>query len=516
MIDFFTEPYKDELIYSAIARYHFYSGNVDYKDTIEECFGKRSMIPTFEFGGRLDYLSEELGGRYTSEMILNNHTIFPYYAPFMDKEQRDAVVEYIKFNGSNSIYTKLGIIAGSICKKSYIYYCPICANKDIERYGEAYIHREHQLQGIIVCPHDGCLLEKYSIKKLDISRIEYIRLERNLLNLEVNKMKINNYDKHLKLSKNVYYLLITNLDKVSKGDLSKRYKYFLYKKGLARETGTVKQRKLYEEFISYYGYEFLESLESNLDYDNEYNWLKVLARKSKRLSHPLRHLLLIEFLCKDIEEFFAIEVTKKDKRIKKKEYSSNDANLIKLNNYKIAVLQEMKRNEGLNRTKLREKLKKEYTYLYRYDKKWLVNNLPSKSKFISNNERVDWAQRDKYYLELLKERYKELSLSKEPIRITKGALAKTLGILANVEKKIDKLPMTEKFLGDMCESVEEFQIKRCKWAIDKCLENDEEIKLWRIQRIAAVRTNQFNKIKGKLLKYIKGKEMGETNGENAD
>lgn len=56
MIDFFTDPYKDELIYSAIARYHFYSGNADFKDTIEECFGKRSMASTFELGGRLDYL----------------------------------------------------------------------------------------------------------------------------------------------------------------------------------------------------------------------------------------------------------------------------------------------------------------------------------------------------------------------------------------------------------------------------------------------------------------------------
>ena len=57
MLDFFTNPYKDELIYSTIARYHFYSGNVDFRDTIEECFGKRTMIPSFEIGGKFEYLS---------------------------------------------------------------------------------------------------------------------------------------------------------------------------------------------------------------------------------------------------------------------------------------------------------------------------------------------------------------------------------------------------------------------------------------------------------------------------
>ena len=56
VIHFFTDPYKDELIYSAIARYHFYSGNTDYKDTLEECLGKRSAIPTLEIGDNLEYL----------------------------------------------------------------------------------------------------------------------------------------------------------------------------------------------------------------------------------------------------------------------------------------------------------------------------------------------------------------------------------------------------------------------------------------------------------------------------
>ena len=64
MLDFFTDPYKDELLYSAIARYHYYSGNNDYKDTIEECFGKRTMVPVFEFGGRLEFPASQLSSAF--------------------------------------------------------------------------------------------------------------------------------------------------------------------------------------------------------------------------------------------------------------------------------------------------------------------------------------------------------------------------------------------------------------------------------------------------------------------
>ena len=43
------------------------------------------------------------------------------------------------------------------------------------------------------------------------------------------------------------------------------------------------------------------------------------------------------------------------------------------------------------------------------------------------------------------------------IRITKGSLAKPLGNLANIEKKLELLPLTKKFFEEVCESVEAFE-----------------------------------------------------------
>lgn len=90
------------------------------------------------------------------------------------KARKEELLEEIKYSDGSGLYTKLGMVAGSICKKERIYYCPCCAKKDIDDYGEAYIHREHQLQGVFVCPHDVAELKKYSVDKTNFVLCQYL------------------------------------------------------------------------------------------------------------------------------------------------------------------------------------------------------------------------------------------------------------------------------------------------------------------------------------------------------
>ncbi|WP_197546389.1 TnsD family Tn7-like transposition protein [Clostridium botulinum] len=590
---FFTDPYKDELIYSAIARYHFYLGNIDYKDTLEELFGKRSIVPSLEIGSNFDVLAKNLGDKYTSEIIIKDHTIFPFYSPFLPKVRKEELIEEIKHKDGNGIYTKLGMVAGSICKKNGIYYCPCCAEKEINQYGEPYIHREHQLQGVYICPHDETKLKKYPVDKTNSSRIEFIRLDKKLLDYSnITLLDNKHYDKLYKISKDAYYLLQANLENVSKEKLLEKYRNMLYEKGLITLSKRVKQKELYEEFISFYGKEFLELMESSIDNDDEYNWLRVVTRNLKRTVHPIRHLLLINFLEDDIEKFFkdinkelqvfgegpwpclnkiadhykqnvvndlkitadyktrvpvgtftckcgfvysrkgpdkSVEDRFKIGRIKEfgvvwedklKGYLEEEKyglrelarlmqcdpkTIIKFDRlfeinyfkskiksaekskkvisddveevYKESILKIIKMNPMVSRTQIREMCKKEYIYLYRSDKNWLFNNLPKKTKSNNHILKVDWNKRDRKVLTLIKATYKELLDEKIPIRITKSSIGKASGLLSILEKNIDKLTMTEKYLSEITETVEEFQIRRCKRIIDNKIHNNEDIKL---------------------------------------
>ncbi|NMM62210.1 transposase [Clostridium sp. P21] len=616
---FFTDPYKDELVYSAIARYHYYTGNLDCRDTLEETFGNRNTIPSLEIGSNINTLAKNLGGKYTAKYIIDNHTIFPFYSPFLPMQRKRELTKEIKCKDGKGIYTKLGLVSGSICKKIGIYYCPCCASNELKTYKEAYIHREHQLQGIYVCPHHGVKLKKYVIDKTNSSRIEFIRLNEKLLDLRSINLANKNYeDKLFKISKDAYNLLQMDLHFISKEKVLEKYQNLLYEKGLTTPSKRIKQNELYEEFIAFYGEQFLELMESSIDNYNEYNWLRVVTRDLSRTVHPIRHLLLINFLVNDINEFFKginkefnpfgagpwpclnkvadhykmdvvtdLKITSDYKtrlpvgtfkcdcgfmysrkgpdnhendrykigRIKsfgglwesklKKylrqgyglrelarlmccdpktilkfdallgvNYFNRHRSLVNvevkekignsniLEKYKEVILQIVVQNPTSTRTEIREMCGKEYMYLYRNDKEWLQRNLMNKNKVAKGNKKVDWIKRDEEIIDLIKDKYKELLSEETPVRITKFGIGRSLGILTTLVNNIYRLPRTEKYLKEITETVEEFQIRRCKKIIDRKLKNDEDIRIWKIQRTAAIRGEDFEKIKEKILDYI--------------
>lgn len=117
MLTFFTDPYINELLYSTFARYHHYAGNIDLLDTLEELFGKRTVIPNLYLGSNLDYLCGQIEGKYNVEDLIENHTIFPYYNPFLPMERKISLLNNMKYGNCEGIYTSLGFAAGGICRK---------------------------------------------------------------------------------------------------------------------------------------------------------------------------------------------------------------------------------------------------------------------------------------------------------------------------------------------------------------------------------------------------------------
>ncbi|MER2007753.1 MAG: TnsD family Tn7-like transposition protein [Psychrobacillus sp.] len=604
MLPFFTNPYPNELIYSAIARYHFYSGNIDCKDTLEELFDNRSVIPSVGIGSYFSVLAEKLGAQYSVESLLANHTIYPYYASFLSKQRQQEILNDVKDDGK-ALYTRLGIVAGSICIKNGIYYCAICAKLDTEQYGEPYIHREHQLQGIDYCPHHEVLLRAYSVTK--DSRIKYTRFELRYMNLS----DIYETDPHKEVSvylaKQAYKLLHLPLHSLSREDINSKYKALLREYNLITASNRVLQHELYQAFKITFSNDFLKCYQSELSEEDEYNWLKVLTRNMKRHVHPFRHLLFIYFLKHDIEDLVVftkdidafgkgpfpclnksashyqqliiqkVEVTKDyksksligtftcscgfiyarkyttdmfeigrvkafgsvwieklktleqeklsiramakilgvdSKTIKRhlsgsvelKQTASHGQSVDKLSQYKKELLNEIWQNPGLSRTELRKKLPKQYMYLYRNEKSYLESMLPKVQRRNKPTTSVNWSKRDQQYVQRIKRLYLKLIQEPKPIRITKSVLGRRLGILANLERHLDKLPKTNKLLHDITESVPEFQLRRCYKIIDELLKQNNTIDIWRIQAVAAIKSHHFHEIKPRLKRYIEMKQ----------
>lgn len=613
MLSFFTEPYPDELIYSAIARYHFYSGNIDCKDTLEEVFQSRNVIPSVEIGSHFSSLAKQIGSNYSVESLLAKHTIYPFYAPFLLKERQQQIMLDVQGDG-RGLYARLGNVAGGICKKDGLYYCPYCAQVDIGKFGEPYIHREHQLQGIDFCAHHELSLKKYPFDPLMKSRIEYIRFDAKNLNLNLsvpNEVESKDYlEVQIKLANMAYQLSQVDVTVFSRDVINQKYRNRLRDLNLVTVKNRVRQVELFQAFSLKFPKGFLEKYESEIDVENEYNWLKVITRNLKRHVHPFRHLLLIYFLDHDVESFLQVNVDtgpfgsgpwpclnkaakhynqnviskvkvtrdfKSNKPIgnfecscgfiyarKGPDSSPNDLYRIgrtksfgdvwqtklhelgseghysqreiarmlgvdsrtikkylaletniqpllsgndfsRMEAYREQVLIGIQQYPNYSRTEIRQCYPKQYIYLYRYDKRWLFEQLPVKQVKLLSTKIIDWEERDRAYLSKVKILYKELNILDKPIRLTITLVGKRLGILANLEKNLDKLPQTENYLNKIKESTQQFQFRRCCKIIDRMLLENETVILWKIQRSCAVRTSHFHAIKPQLEGYLQMK-----------
>jgi len=302
MIPFFTFPYQDEILYSVVARYHYYCGNKSFRDTLGELFGSRTIIPSLLFPSRLGNFASRVSclDVISWEQYLEKNTMLPFYAPFMPNEKLEEIKASMKNGDGKGIHTKVGFVASSLCKTSGIKYCPVCVSKDIEDCGEPYFHRTHQLQGIFVCPKHSCLLKEYPTTKNDFSRIGFIRLKAENLDLTVNFESEELSKQLIRIAQAGNELgqipLKFNIDMVQK-----RYYSLLDHDGYVTPGGSIKQRQLSEKFRKYYGDTLLEKLESRINWDP--NWLQMITRKPKVATHPIRHLLLILFLCKSVGDF---------------------------------------------------------------------------------------------------------------------------------------------------------------------------------------------------------------------
>jgi hypothetical protein len=139
-----------------------------------------------------------------------------------------------------------------------------------------------------------------------------------------------------------------------------------------------------------------------------------------------------------------------------------------------------------------------YAWLYKKDREWLNQNSPTLRVPVSCNNRVDWHERDKLVLAQVQDVVQLLLKAEVPIRVTLGRIGKTLDLQALLEKHIDKMPLTKVYLESVIESIEDYQIRRIKWAIAKLEEQGEEVKPWKVIRIAGLREDYSQKVKAAL------------------
>lgn len=166
--------------------------------------------------------------------------------------------------------------------------------------------------------------------------------------------------------------------------------------------------------------------------------------------------------------------------------------------YRERLLQMLTEYPELSRTDLRNQCQKEYSFLYRHDREWLFEMLPTGKPPKGSKGYVDWDQRDREVLSQLQKAQMDLLNRAKPIRISKTSLGKEIANLSLLEKHLHKLPCCIEFIDKVSETKQQFQLRRCRIIIVRMQKEGLPLLEWRIQRQAGLRKEDYELIKNKI------------------
>src|SRR5205085_588502 len=287
------------------------SGNVSTKVTLHELLASKTVPTPVDLPSHLIALVRNLPplSKHTVEGLIQNHTLYPFYSPFLLPEKAELIYNSMREHAWGDIHTRAGIMASSLPAPNCLRFCPVCLREDQERYGETYWHRLHQAPGVVVCHTHSTFLQDSGVAARGANKHEFIPADENSGSPKLRRLNHGRETfKHLvALAQDVEWLLNNGLPPIVSAQLQQKYKSLLIDKKLATTTGYVRQAELVHCFSSFFGGDLLKLLDSDVSYGRESNWLSNIVRKHRKAFHPLRHLLLMRFLGHPASSFFALE-----------------------------------------------------------------------------------------------------------------------------------------------------------------------------------------------------------------
>ena len=310
MIEYFTDPYPDEILYSVWARYSDHVRYSSKRDVLRELFGSWSHQTAFDFPCHLGYFVDHLPLEhlYTADWFIDHHTLLPFYSPFLPPERFRRIRERMITGGGNSpVHRIVGVVKPTTPAPLWLRYCPLCVAHDRELFGECYWHRLHQVLGVEICPIHSTFLENSAVPTGGRTAArDFIPAERTIQTTPPRKAVISPFYKELMdIAVDAHYLLTHPIAPSDADFLRRQYHALLSHRGFIARNGHIRVDLFLVSFTDYYPPELLDLLHSALKQVSRpgTSW-PVRMMLSSGSQHPLRHLLALRFLGLKAETLF--------------------------------------------------------------------------------------------------------------------------------------------------------------------------------------------------------------------
>lgn len=312
MLAYFPTPYPDELLLSVLSRL---ADGMQYPydgDLSRAIYGKLVLKIAADLPNRLDDLVAALppGHSLTVDKVIDEHTLFPFYQPFLPAGRAERLRALMRGRGGGSVYGCAGIRGYLRPVPKFLRFCYQCLQDDRQQYGQGYWHRLHQVPGVHVClRHHAPLQDSPVLMYHRAPEQRYISAERSLAKIEpsLDNLPLVTDPTLLQVARDAAWLLQQPQPHITPASLSARFHHVLADQGLATYTGKVRVSDFMAVFGRHYAPDLLHFLECALNYDNQFAWpVRLIKTTGKVALHPLQCLLVIHFLGYTAESFFAL------------------------------------------------------------------------------------------------------------------------------------------------------------------------------------------------------------------
>ncbi len=309
MIGTLPSPYPGELLYSLCARYCDRMQYPSKRSVVQDLFGTGNVIASIWLPSHIDEFIAALppGHPFSADDLIDNHTLLPFYAPFVLPERLQQLRQDMHGRNGPGIHMRIGIMASHVPLPEWLRFCSHCVEEDRKQYGECYWHRVHQVPGVEICPVHETRLQNSTVHARNMkTRYEFVSAENALLMPHHLVLPDRCLEILLRLAHDAQWLLNQPCLPHDLASLHNRYRRILNDLGLATYRGRVDANALLKRFMCSYSPQLLNLLNCKLDECVTENWLLRLVRTPDNAQHPLHHLLLIYCLGYTAETFFGL------------------------------------------------------------------------------------------------------------------------------------------------------------------------------------------------------------------
>lgn len=292
-----------ETAYSLVSRLHRLWGHPLPSTTAQILFGHVRGGYQHDLPTHLRAFAKSTEGLLgKAEEIARTRTLYRYYQAFLPEEARQHLVSAMSGASLAHAKLRLGILTSRFRANHPLKACKQCMQEDAERHQTSYWHLEHQFPGVWTCPEHGTLLQEAVVKANGVRRFGWFLPNdagfrawppEDLHRFEEERSRLARLGQ-------------TILSTVRSGELQyfepdrllASYRMVLAEHGWLSPGGNLRLDEIAESFFAYSrSFSWIpELIDLPRTHEEAHRKMGRLLRPLRGGTHPLRHLLLIDWL----------------------------------------------------------------------------------------------------------------------------------------------------------------------------------------------------------------------------